>query len=211
MRLDSSALSTLNIFPLEKVKDKVSSIFGLLNVTITAGMGERLLRRWLRQPLVRAEEINQRLDLVELFSEEHGLRDELRGTALKGIIDIDKYVRRLENKTRFRLQDLYVMYQTVKKLNPILDCLRTCDHAKKEVLTTAFISPLEDLITAFEPFIQLTERVIDAKSLALSPPEFNIAPDFDESLREIANRKNEAYDEIARIFDMVCADHDTDE
>lgn len=208
MRLDSSALSTLNIFPLEKVKDKVSSIFGLLNVTITAGMGERLLRRWLRQPLVRAEEINQRLDLVELFSEEHGLRDELRGTALKGIIDIDKYVRRLENKTRFRLQDLYVMYQTVKKLNPILDCLRMCNHAKKEVLTTAFISPLEDLITAFEPFIQLTERVIDAKSLALSPPEFNIAPDFDESLREIANRKNEAYDEIARIFDMVGIDND---
>ena len=120
MRLDSSVLTTLNVFPLEKVKDKVSSIFGLLNVTVTAGMGERLLRRWLRQPLVNVDEINQRLDLVELFKEEDELREELRDNALKGIVDVEKYVRRLERKARFRLQDLYVMYLTVKKLEPIL-------------------------------------------------------------------------------------------
>ena len=120
MRLDSSVLTTLNVFPLEKVKDKVSSIFGLLNVTVTAGMGERLLRRWLRQPLVNVDEINQRLDLVELFKEEDELREALRDNALKGIVDVEKYVRRLERKARFRLQDLYVMYLTVKKLEPIL-------------------------------------------------------------------------------------------
>lgn len=120
MRLDSSALTTLNVFPLEKVKDKVSSIFGLLNVTVTTGMGERLLRRWLRQPLVNADEINQRLDIVELFVDEYEIREELRETALKGIVDVEKYVRRLERKVRFRLQDLYVMYLTVKKLDPIL-------------------------------------------------------------------------------------------
>ena len=120
MRLDSSVLTTLNVFPLEKVKDKVSSIFGLLNVTVTAGMGERLLRRWLRQPLVNVNEINQRLDLVELFMDESEMREELRDTALKGIVDVEKYVHRLERKTRFRLQDLYVMYLTVKKLEPIL-------------------------------------------------------------------------------------------
>lgn len=46
MRLDKSALSTLNIFPVDRVRDKVSrfvldcsiipSIFGLLNCTVTA-------------------------------------------------------------------------------------------------------------------------------------------------------------------------------
>ena len=89
-------------------------------MTVTAGMGERLLRRWLRQPLVNVDEINQRLDLVELFKEEDELREELRDNALKGIVDVEKYVRRLERKARFRLQDLYVMYLTVKKLEPIL-------------------------------------------------------------------------------------------
>ena len=120
MRLDSSVLTTLNIFPAEKIKDKVSSIFGLLNNTITAGMGERLLRRWLRQPLVSTEEINQRLDIVQLFMEESDLRSELRNNCLKGIIDVEKMARRLENKVRFRLQDLYVIYQAVTKLDRIV-------------------------------------------------------------------------------------------
>jgi hypothetical protein len=49
----------------------------------------------------------------------------------------------------------------------------------------------------------MTEQVIDSKSLSLSPPEFNVAPTFDEGLKDIAAKKNEAYNEIARIFDMV--------
>ena len=120
MRLDNSALLTLNIFPTDKVKDHTSSIFGLLNSTVTAGMGERLLSRWLHQPLVSCDEINQRLDLVELFSEESDIRYELRNNCLKGIIDVEKLSRRLETKVHFRLQDLYVMYQAVSKLNIIL-------------------------------------------------------------------------------------------
>lgn len=120
MRLDSTALMTLNIFPVENVKDKISSIYGLLNNTITAGMGERLLQRWLRQPLVSLEDINSRLDIVELFCEESDLRSNLRDNCLKGIIDVEKMSRRLENRVRFRLQDLYVMYKAVSKLDSIL-------------------------------------------------------------------------------------------
>lgn len=120
MRLDSTALMTLNIFPMENVKDKVSSIYGLLNNTVTAGMGERLLQRWLRQPLVSLKEINSRLDVVELFCEESDLRSNLRNNCLKGIIDVEKMSRRLENRVRFRLQDLYVMYKAVSKLDSII-------------------------------------------------------------------------------------------
>ena len=87
-------------------------------------MGERLLSRWLHQPLVSCDEINQRLDLVELFSEESDIRYELRNNCLKGIIDVEKLSRRLETKVHFRLQDLYVMYQAVSKLNMIL--VRVC-------------------------------------------------------------------------------------
>ena len=130
MRLDSSALSTLNIFPVEKVRDKVSrylhslfvigSIFGLLNCTVTAGIGERLLRRWLNQPLVSVEDINHRLDIVQLFIEDSDLRDTLRSNALRGIIDMEKMCRRLEHRVRFRLQDLYNMYQSICKLDDII-------------------------------------------------------------------------------------------
>lgn len=71
------------------------------------------------------------------------------------------------------------------------------------MLNTVFIEPLNELIAAFTPFLQMTENVIDSKSLSLTPPEFNVAPTFDEGLKEIASKKNETYNEIARIFDMV--------
>ena len=71
------------------------------------------------------------------------------------------------------------------------------------MLEAAFIQPLEDLIAAFAPFVEMTEQVIDQKSLSLSPPEFNVAPSFDDNLREIAEKRNAAYEEIARIFDIV--------
>ncbi len=81
--------------------------------------------------------------------------------------------------------------------------MKRCCHKNRSVLDTVFIEPLEELIGAFSPFLQMTEQVIDSKSLSLSPPEFNVAPTFDEGLKDIAAKKNEAYNEIARIFDMV--------
>ena len=135
--------------------------------------------------------------------EENEVREDVRNNALKGIIDIEKYVRRLEGKSKFRLQDLYVMYQTVKKLEPILELLRSVSHEKRPILDSMFVEPLSDLIGSFGPFLQMTESVIDAKSLSLSPPEFNVAPTFDEELKEIAERKDEAYDAIAHIYDIV--------
>ena len=95
------------------------------------------------------------------------------------------------------------MYQTVKKLEPILELLRSVSHEKRPILDSMFVEPLSDLIGSFGPFLQMTESVIDAKSLSLSPPEFNVAPTFDEELKEIAERKDEAYDAIAHIYDIV--------
>lgn len=135
MRLDSSALTTLNVFPLDKTKDSNSrfphfvspifSLFGLLNHTLTAGMGERLLRRWLCQPLVSVDRINARLDLVSLFFDAVSLRNELRTGCLKGLVDVEKLAQRLERRVRFRLQDLYVLSLAVSKLDRLLVPLST--------------------------------------------------------------------------------------
>ena len=50
----------------------------------------------------------------------------------------------------------------------------------------------------------MTDKVIDQKALLMSPPEFMIAPSYNGTLQGIAERRNEAYDEIARLFDTVC-------
>lgn len=37
--------------------NKTFSLFGLMNRTCTAGMGKRLLNRWLKQPLLDVEQV----------------------------------------------------------------------------------------------------------------------------------------------------------
>lgn len=85
------------------------SLFGLMNRTCIAGMGKRLLNRWLKQPLLDVEEIKCRLDMVQAFVEDATLRQDLR-LHLKRIADIDRLVQKLE-KGRANLQDIVKLYQ----------------------------------------------------------------------------------------------------
>lgn len=65
MKLDASALSALNLLPgPNDLGGKNSSLFGLLNRCKTP-QGQRLLRVWLKQPLVNKHEIGS---LAFLFS-----------------------------------------------------------------------------------------------------------------------------------------------
>lgn len=70
MKLDASALAALNLLPAPGgAGGKYGSLFGLLNRCKTA-QGQRLLRVWLKQPLVNLWEIEKRLKLVEIFVED---------------------------------------------------------------------------------------------------------------------------------------------
>ncbi|CAJ0830323.1 11353_t:CDS:10, partial [Entrophospora sp. SA101] len=67
MRLDASAISALNLFSTKQDgTNAISSLYGLLNKCVTS-QGSRLLCRWLKQPLMNKNEIEQRHDLVEIF------------------------------------------------------------------------------------------------------------------------------------------------
>jgi DNA mismatch repair protein MSH2 len=60
MKLDASALKALNLMPnpQELGGNKNMSLFGLLNRCKTS-QGQRLLGRWLKQPLVNLHEISE--------------------------------------------------------------------------------------------------------------------------------------------------------
>ncbi len=77
LKLDNAALRALNVFhqpgdslmidtPPDYAAHKSHCLYGLLNKCKTA-VGSRLLQRWLKQPLVSADEIDSRLDAVEAF------------------------------------------------------------------------------------------------------------------------------------------------
>lgn len=109
MRLDATALRALNITESKADISKTSSLAGLLNRTCTAGMGRRLLNRWIKQPLVDPEAIRERLDVVQAFVDSAMLRQEAR-MHLKRMPDIERLTRKLETR-KANLQDVVKLYQ----------------------------------------------------------------------------------------------------
>lgn len=71
MKLDASALKALNLMPSPQDigGGKNMSLYGLLNRCKTS-QGQRLLARWLKQPLVNLHEIKKRQGVVEAFVED---------------------------------------------------------------------------------------------------------------------------------------------
>lgn len=51
--------------------------------------------------------------------------------------------------------------------------------------------------------MEMTEKVIDQKALLLSPPEFMINPNYNETLSEISAKRDEAYGRIMDLFHEV--------
>lgn len=111
MRLDSAAVRALNIAEAKTDVNKNFSLFGLMNRTCTVGMGKRLLNRWLKQPLLDVNEINNRLDMVQAFVEDPELRQGLR-YQLKRMSDIDRLTHALRKRTA-NLQPVVKLYQVL--------------------------------------------------------------------------------------------------
>jgi DNA mismatch repair protein MSH2 len=109
MRLDSAAVRALNIAEGKTDANKNFSLFGLMNRTCTVGMGKRLLNRWLKQPLLDVNEINNRLDMVQAIIEDPELRQGLR-QQLKRISDIGRLTHSLRKKST-NLQPVVKLYQ----------------------------------------------------------------------------------------------------
>lgn len=91
MKLDSSASEAINLLPKPDHPSAFGSIFGILNKCKTK-MGSRLLERWLRQPLLNHEEINQRLDIVQVLKSSTILRNKLTNEVLRSIPDLDTII-----------------------------------------------------------------------------------------------------------------------
>ena len=66
MKLDHAAVAALHLFPASRHEDRFHSLFGTLNVCKTKKIGERLLERWIRQPLLEVDDIVARQKLVQV-------------------------------------------------------------------------------------------------------------------------------------------------
>ncbi|MEA3459381.1 MAG: DNA mismatch repair protein MutS, partial [Chloroflexota bacterium] len=93
MTLDPATRRNLELTQTIRTGEKKGSLLWVLDATVTA-MGGRLLHRWLSQPLLDVEKLEQRLDAVETFYQDTPKRVEVIGL-LKGLPDLERLTGRV--------------------------------------------------------------------------------------------------------------------
>ncbi|XP_060801503.1 DNA mismatch repair protein Msh2 [Amyelois transitella] len=183
LHLDAAALSALNVFPElgDNSHSPSRSLFGLLDRCRTQH-GKRLLAQWLRQPLRDINLINERLDIVELLVNSSQLRLQLYDDHLRRIPDLQALARRLTRK-KANLHDCYKIYQAIKRLPALLQCLAEADHA---TVHSALSEPISELNGDLDKFQQMIETTIDMD--AVDRGDFLVKPSFDEQLQSLSEQ-----------------------
>ena len=208
MRLDAAAMKALNVIPsgresASESSESTFSLSGLMSRGKTS-MGRRLAKTWLKQPLLNREEIEMRLNVVEVFTSDLFLRETVRDQYLRGLPDIDKLVRKLEKK-KITLYDLCNLYRASGRLPLIGDALKGYKGKHSDVIERRYIRPLSEhhSETHLLKFEELLEAAIDLDRV---PDEYLITPQYSEELEELFREKVETEAQIRNEAEDIADD-----
>lgn len=123
MAIDASSRRNLEITETLRDKNKKGSLLWVLDKTVTS-MGARMLKKWLEQPLIDADAINERLDAVEELKDAFIVRSELR-ELLAGVYDLERIAGKITLGT-CNAKDLVSLRQSAGKMPYIRNTLSSC-------------------------------------------------------------------------------------
>lgn len=139
MLLDVSSRRNLELTETMREKNKKGSLLSVLDKTQTA-MGARLLRKWVEQPLLSKEEINQRLDGVEELFRDLFLREEIK-EILHSMYDFERIMSRVVYQNA-NARDLAALKNSVENLPLLKKILSRCK--------SPYLSTLHDRLDTLE-------------------------------------------------------------
>ena len=116
MLLDEMTRRNLELIEPLRGGDEGGTLLDVLDLSVTA-MGGRLLRRWILEPLVVADEIWQRQDAVRDFVEHPELRNRLRD-ALSDVTDLERLAGKI-GTGRVAPRDLLGLRRSLERLPAI--------------------------------------------------------------------------------------------
>ena len=177
MALDISARRNLELTERLHDKSKKGTLIWVLDKTLTS-MGGRLLRRWINEPLLEVNDINNRLDAVEELKDSIIIRGEISGS-LKYVYDIERLVGKIAYGNS-NARDLVSLKNSLKQLPNIKEMLENskCNMLKKLYSDLDICEDLYTLIdTAIvnEPPITITEGGIIKKGYNVEVDELKKA------------------------------------
>lgn len=188
MLLDTSTRRNLELTETLREKQKKGSLLGVLDRTRTA-MGGRLLRKYLEQPLIQKDKIEERLDAVEALGQRSVERDELR-EYLNTIYDMERLLGKVSYKTA-NLRDLIAFRNSLAMLPALKTVLADLDAGLLQSIQE-HLDPLEDIYHLIDDAIE-EEAPISAREGGI------IKSGFHETIDSLRNAKTDGKKWLAEL------------
>ncbi len=188
MLLDSSTRRNLELIETLREKQKKGSLLGVLDRTKTA-MGGRLLRKYIEQPLIDKEKIEQRLDAVEMLCQKSVDRDELR-EYLNTIYDLERLLGKVSYKTA-NPRDLIAFRNSLSMLPSIRAVLEDLD-------TTLLADIRARMDTLDDIFHLIDDAIVEEPPLAIKEGGI-IKEGFNSTIDSLRSAKTEGKNWLASL------------
>lgn len=188
MLLDSSTRRNLELTETLREKQKKGSLLGVLDRTKTA-MGGRLLRKYIEQPLIDRQKIEEHLDAVEALEKKSVDRDEIR-EYLNTIYDLERLLGKISYKTA-NPRDLIAFRNSLSMLPSIKTVLGDFD--------TPLLNNINDRLDTLDDIYHLiNDAIVEEPPIAIKEGGI-IKEGFDETIDSLRNAKTDGKNWLAAL------------
>lgn len=186
VRLDKFTIRSLEL--LQPMQEGGSSLLGVIDKTITP-MGGRMLRRWVVFPLKDVKPINERLDVVEYFFRDSGMKMMLNGE-LRRIGDLERIISRAA-VGRVSPREVVQLKTALQALEPVKAACMNADN-----------DALRRVGEQMNLCVELRDRI--AHEVQPDPPQLLnkgnvIADGFNDELDELRNISRSGKDYLIQL------------
>ena len=188
MILDPATKRNLEILASMSDGSRAGSLISILDKTKTS-MGGRLLKKWVSLPLLKLEQIHNRLEAVEELYQNENLRNQI-AEELKQIGDLERIISKICTG-RANPRDVINLKLSLKRIPVIKDILRN--------VKSVALQRIRDNL------IGLTYIVDKIEAMLVDDPPLNIAdggvikPGFNAELDELRNLSSSGKDYLAQL------------
>jgi len=187
MMLDGSTFRNLEI--MQNIRDGSTrgTLLSILDLTTTA-MGSRLLKKWLREPLLTVSLIEKRLSAVETLTREVIAREEIRDL-LMSIADLERLIGRV-NYGIATPRDLLSLRNSLRTLPRLQNQVSSFSaELLKSIATISELNDLQDLLS----------RALRDDAPNTTREGAMIKPEFDRELGELTSLRANSQTYLQRI------------
>ncbi|GAA0236595.1 DNA mismatch repair protein MutS [Metaclostridioides mangenotii] len=183
MVLDVFTRTNLELTQTIRGSKKKGSLLHVLDKTSTA-MGGRLLRKYVEEPLIRKDKIENRLDVIEEIKNDFSLREDLN-YILKNIYDIERICGKIAFE-KVTPKEMINLKNSVEKLPELISTVNSSEALKLKKYS-GNMDKLDDLYNLIE------ESILEEPSLTIKDGNI-IKSEFNDELDELRNiSKNGAF------------------